>query len=122
MTRAHPETFAKLSTFSQWTAIILGLVIIGESLYPLPHLPGFPESDKLLHLLAYGTWAFFILLALAGRSSLQRIVLALIIVLRGFIELIQPYVDRYGELSDWLMNIVGILLGASIGRALEKRW
>jgi len=122
LTQIHPQTFAQLSSFSQWTAVFLGLLIIGGSLYPLAHLPGPTGSDKLLHLLAYGTWAFFIPLALVGRVSLQRVVLASMLSLSGLIELIQPYVNRHGEWSDWLVNGAGILLGASVGSVLERRW
>jgi hypothetical protein len=64
------------------SAIIL-LFITVLSLTPIPHLPAVPGSDKTHHFIAWS----------------------------GAIELIQPYVNRYGEWLDLLANSIGLVCG-----------
>jgi len=41
------------------------------------------------------------------------------IVYSGVIELVQPFVNRYGEWLDLLANATGVLLGAVIGTGIN---
>ena len=92
--------------------VLLLLVITLLSLYPLPALPELPGTDKTHHLIAYGFLAFPA--ALKGPNKLT-ILLLCFVTFGGLIELIQPYVNRYGEWLDFIANTAGVALGATIG-------
>jgi len=89
------------------TALLLSMVAT-LSLWPAEHLPQVPGSDKTHHFIAYGALMFpvalrkpkywlWITFAFAGIS--------------GAIELIQPYVNRYGEWLDMAANVAGLACG-----------
>ena len=44
----------------------------------------------------------------------------LYICLGGVIELIQPYVNRYGEWLDFIANVTGVLIGSVFGLLANK--
>jgi len=44
----------------------------------------------------------------------------LYICLGGVIELIQPYVNRYGEWLDFIANTAGVLIGSGFGLLVDK--
>ena len=82
------------------------------SLTPLEELPDVPGGDKLHHFIAYGALAF----PTAVIKSRYLIILTLAyLALGGAIELIQPYVNRYGEWFDFIANAMGTMLGTSAG-------
>ena len=87
------------------------------SLIPLPELPPIPGSDKTHHLIAYGAVVFPLALRLprgwywlAGGIALWS----------GAIELIQPFVNRYGEWVDLIANIAGLCLGYVLARLIVR--
>ncbi|HFS85046.1 MAG TPA: VanZ family protein [Epsilonproteobacteria bacterium] len=88
------------------TSINLVLITL-LSLSPLPELPEVPGTDKTHHFIAYAVLMFPT--ALTRPRYWQEIAL-LFILYSGLIELIQPYVNRYGEWLDLLANTTGILL------------
>lgn len=86
------------------------------SLTPLPALPQVPGSDKTHHFVAYA--------ALMFPTALRRPQYALMITLgfagwSGSIELIQPYVNRYGEWLDLAANCGGLLCGWLLALVLQ---
>jgi hypothetical protein len=82
------------------------------SLTPLPELPFAPGSDKLHHFVAYAALMF----PAALRGKRHWFVLAFVyIAWSGGIEIIQPYVNRYGEWLDLLANSIGVGIGALAG-------
>ena len=102
-----------------WLAISLITLaaITVLSLSPLPALPQVPGSDKTHHFVAYAAlmfptaWrrpqhALWITLGFAGWS--------------GAIELIQPYVNRYGEWLDLAANCGGLLCGWLLAMLLQR--
>jgi len=105
---------------AQWrllTLLTLSSITI-LSLTPLDHLPEVPGSDKLHHFIAYAALMFPVALRrppqwlwLAGGFALWS----------GAIELIQPYVNRYGEWLDLAANCAGLLIGWLLARGLA-RW
>ena len=99
--------------------IFLLLVIAFLSLYPLSELPGVPGTDKTHHLVAY-----FLLAFPSGLKKPNKWVLFifLFIIFGGFIEIIQPYVNRYGEWLDFLANTIGVILGFFIGVVLNNKF
>ena len=90
-----------------YTLFLLTVITI-LSLIPLKELPPIADNDKIQHLIAYG--------ALMFPTAIKKPKYSLVIVLffvcwSGAIELIQPYVNRYGEWQDLLANITGLIFG-----------
>ena len=98
--------------------IFLMLIIAFLSLYPLPKLPEFPGTDKTLHLVAY----FFLALP-SGLKKPNKWVLyiCLFIIFGGVIEMIQPYMNRYGEWLDFFANAIGVIFGFFVGIILNNK-
>ena len=89
------------------SATVLTLITI-LSLTPMPHLPAVPGSDKTHHFIAYA--GLFFPVALARPKHWLWIAL-FFACWSGAIELIQPYVNRYGEWLDMLANSIGLFCG-----------
>lgn len=86
------------------------------SLYPVELLPPVPGSDKTHHFIAYGLLIF----PVALRQPKTIIIIALgFITWSGAIELIQPYVNRYGEWLDLLANIAGLTIGLLVATIIN---
>ena len=98
--------------------IFILLVIAFLSLYPLPKLPEFPGTDKTHHLAAY-----FLLALPSGLKKPNKWILFifLFIIFGGVIEIIQPYVNRYGEWLDFFANTTGVILGFFVGMVTKVK-
>jgi hypothetical protein len=111
----------KLTTIIKTYWIALTLVILGAisilSLSPLDTLPSVPGTDKAHHLIAYALLMFPA--ALRKPDRLLTIGL-LFIAWSGTIELVQPYVNRYGEWLDLLANTGGIACGFLIATLINS--
>ncbi|MDQ6999427.1 MAG: hypothetical protein Q9M12_00890 [Mariprofundus sp.] len=93
-------------------SVLLLFMITTLSLMPLERLPDVPGSDKWHHTIAYAVLMF--------PAALRRLpyllwIAVFYIVWGGGIELIQPYVNRYGEWLDFAANGAGLLTGLIIG-------
>ncbi|MBT5370878.1 MAG: VanZ family protein, partial [Gammaproteobacteria bacterium] len=98
------------------TAFLL-LLVTALSLWPLPSLPEVPGSDKTHHLMAYAVVAY----PVALRSPARWWLIVVGVVLYGeMIELIQPFVNRYGEWMDFFANTAGVATGVLLGRLVRK--
>ena len=89
------------------TLFILTVITI-LSLIPLKELPPIAGNDKIQHFIAYG--------ALMFPTAIKKPKYSLAIILffvcwSGAIELLQPYVNRYGEWQDLLANVMGLIFG-----------
>ena len=93
-------------------SILILLLITILSLYPLDNLPAVPGSDKTHHFIAYGTLAFPVAFA---RPKYWIFFILFFLLCSGAIELIQPFVNRYGEWLDMLANSAGLILGSILG-------
>ena len=102
-------------------SISLFIIITVLSLWPLDNLPLVPGSDKTHHLIAYAALVF----PTALRKPNRWISLVIFFIFySGLMELIQPYVNRYGEWLDMLANTAGIICGiilAIIFKTINKR-
>ena len=78
------------------------------SLWPAEHLPSVPGTDKTHHFIAYAALIFPA--ALRRPKYFYAIALGFI-SFSGAIELIQPYVNRYGEWLDMTANTLGLVSG-----------
>ena len=114
-------TFAArmLFRYSDWFASIWFVVLTYLSLAPLTELPLEHANDKLLHVIAYAALAFFGLLRRRTITVAIGLMLAMIMY-GGLIEMVQPYVNRYGEIGDFIANSIGAVLGALIAWGLLK--
>ncbi|WP_198064234.1 VanZ family protein [Neptunomonas qingdaonensis] len=93
--------------------VVISLLILSVitllSLWPADQLPKVPGTDKTHHFIAYAALMF----PVALRQHKYWLVIGLVFIgWSGAIELIQPYVNRYGEWLDMLANSGGILCGA----------
>lgn len=87
-------------------------MITGFSFLPLDALPPAPGTDKTHHFIAYA----MLMLPAAVRKPANWILLGLVFILySGAVELIQPFINRYGEWMDMFANSMGIICGAMIG-------
>ena len=102
---------------ANWLSGLIALSIVWLSLTPLVELPSVPGSDKTHHIIAYAALAIPTAFAYPKRLLMMAV---LYILLGGLIELIQPYVNRYGEWLDFIANLSGVILGSFIGLLLDK--
>ena len=97
------------------TLIVLALITI-VSLFPADQLPAVPGSDKTHHFISYCA----LMLPTAIRKPKYWLALALVFIAwSGLIELIQPYVNRYGEWLDMLANTGGVLIAILIAQGIH---
>ncbi len=97
---------------------ILFVAITCLSLWPNESLPSVPGGDKAHHLIAYAALVFPIALR---RPKSWRLMVILFIVCSGLIELVQPFMNRYGEWMDLAANIIGLACGVLLAEAV-RRW
>ncbi len=105
---------------SHWLPLsaLLLTTITALSLWPVSSLPDVPGNDKLHHYIAYTA----LMLPVALRRPANRLWIALLFLAwSGAIELIQPYVNRYGEWLDLGANAIGLASGLLLA-ALIRHW
>jgi len=101
-----------------WPISLMMLVIVTiASLAPLPVLPEVPGTDKTHHIIAY---ALVVIPISFVKPRFFFLILIGVVAWSGVIELVQPFVNRYGEWSDLLANAVGVCLGCVFGFLLKK--
>jgi VanZ family protein len=111
------------NNWSDALALIWFLGVALATLLPAERLPVVPGSDKTHHLVAYG-----MLCLLAGwRRAEPRALLGLFIAATAFggmVEMVQPFINRWGEWGDFVANACGAALGcggAFLLRQVEAR-
>ena len=101
-----------------WLAITL-LVLVAVtilSLLPAPSLPPVPGTDKTHHFIAYAALTFSVALA---RPKNWLLIACFFIAWSGAIEIIQPYVNRYGEWLDLAANAGGVACGILLAKVVN---
>lgn len=95
--------------------ILIAITIL--SLWPLKNLPLVPGTDKTHHFIAYAALMF----PTALRKPDKWIIYGLLfIAYSGVIELVQPYVNRYGEWLDMAANTLGVFCGLIIAFLINR--
>ena len=99
--------------YKNWKSytFLIFLIITFLSLYPLDEQPRIPGNDKIHHLIAYSALTVGIGFR---RPSNYILLIILLSFYSGLIEVIQPYVNRYGEWTDFIANLAGLLIGSII--------
>ena len=110
----------KLITIIKTNWVLCTLVILVPitllSLWPLDELPSIPGTDKTHHVIAYA----LLMLPVALRKPDNWVLYGLLfIAYGGVIELLQLYVNRYGEWMDVLANAVGVVCGLIIAEMIN---
>lgn len=106
------KVFLAIQTYWLPLTLMTLAAITFLSLRPLEQLPDIPGTDKTHHLIAYAVLIF----PAAFRKTKHWLLLAVVFVIySGAIELIQPYVNRYGEWLDLAANAAGIIIGGLLG-------
>ncbi len=102
---------------SYWIAFtLLSLAAITTlSLWPLESLPLAAGSDKTHHLIAYAALMFPTALR---KPNNWKLIGLLFIAYSGAIELLQPYVNRYGEWLDMAANTIGVFCGVFFAKLI----
>lgn len=102
-----------------WVAITLSVLaaITILSLLPLKELPPVPGTDKTHHFIAYALLMFPAALRKPKRWWLLCIGF---IAYSGIIELVQPYVNRYGEWLDMAANAAGVVCGMLVAIGVNR--
>jgi len=95
--------------------LILLVSIAALSLWPVAYLPSVPGTDKSHHFIAYT--ALMLPTALRQPKHWLMITFAFL-AFSGAIELIQPYVNRYGEWLDMAANTFGLVCGFSLAKII----
>lgn len=93
--------------------LVLLVAITALSLWPVASLPDVPGTDKTHHFIAYAALMFPVALS---RHSYWPWVGVLLVTYSGAIELIQPYVNRYGEWLDMAANTGGVICGVLLAQ------
>ena len=98
--------------------VVVTAVLTIAMLWPLEAPPPAPEgSDKLVHFIAFAALAFP--LARTGRLGLLPVFIGAS-AFGAIIELIQPTFNRSAELSDWVADTLGVLIGIGLGLAYRR--
>jgi VanZ family protein len=103
--------------------VILALLVLAFSLTPRPALllGRLSVYDKLGHFIAYAALGFFAMCAVDRRGPLSfAVTIAGCTIFGGLIEIVQPFVGRKRDLGDFLINLAGAAIGASIAALLLK--
>ena len=105
--------------FENWKiyTYLIFIIITFLSLYPLQKQPNIPGSDKIYHLIAYSALAIGVGLR---RPSNYVLIIIFFSFYSGLIEIIQPYVNRFREIEDFLFNNLGIFIGLTLGIFINK--
>lgn len=95
--------------------LILLVSIATLSLWPVAHLPSVPGTDKTHHFIAYAA----LMLPTALRQPKYWLIIAFsFLAFSGAVELIQPYVNRYGEWLDMAANAIGLICGFILAKII----
>ena len=98
--------------------LIVTTVLTVAMLWPINQPPTGPDgSDKVVHLIAFAALAFP--LARTSRIGLVPVFIGAS-AFGGLIELIQPTFNRSAELSDWVADTLGVLIGIGLGLAYRR--
>ncbi|MBE1299918.1 MAG: VanZ family protein [Alteromonadaceae bacterium] len=86
------------------------------SLWPLPELP-LPSNDKVHHIIGYFGLSFPLAIRRPPNTWMWC---SAIVLLSAVIELLQPYVNRFGEWQDLGANCIGVAIALVLGLAITK--
>ena len=97
---------------------IFTLFILVGTLTPIPQKIDAPGSDKWHHFIAFAVLTYPMV---AANKRLGFAIVLFGLCLGASIEIIQPYVNRFGDLNDFKADCIGILLGYFSGKLAYRK-
>ena len=97
---------------------IFTLLILVGTLTPIPQKIDAPGSDKWHHFIAFAVLTYPMV---AANKRLGFAIVLFGLCLGASIEIIQPYVNRFGDFNDFKADCIGILLGYFSGKLAYKK-
>lgn len=97
--------------------VVFTLAICAGTLTALPEKIDVPGTDKWQHLVAFAALVYPIMVA-SRRYWIPVTVFAS--CLAALIEIIQPYVNRFGDIKDFQADMLGVFLGLLIGILVRR--
>jgi VanZ family protein len=123
---------SKNNLFQYWESLIITLGILYLSFAPpstFNGVPTFEYEDKLVHLLMYAGLTSILIFDFRKKSKydyvnkLKFVFVCLIfpVFLGGAVEILQPmyFAPRSAEWTDWLSDIIGVVLGLGMMRMVK---
>ncbi len=95
-----------------YATLTLAFVIAAGTLTPLPERIDVPGTDKWQHLVAFAALTFPLS---ATKPSKWMFIAPLALMFGALIEVIQPFVNRYGDLADFQADAIGVSIGVLLG-------
>ena len=92
---------------------IFTLLILVGTLTPIPQKIDAPGSDKWHHFIAFAVLTYPMV---AASKRLGFAIVLFGLFFGASIEIIQPYVNRFGDFNDFKADCIGILLGYFSGK------
>ena len=92
---------------------IFTLLILVGTLTPIPQKIDAPDADKWHHFIAFAVLTYPMV---AANKRLSFAIVLFGLCLGASIEIIQPYVNRFGDFNDFKADCIGILLGYFSGK------
>ena len=97
---------------------IFTLLILVGTLTPIPQKIDAPGSDKWHHFIAFAVLTYPMV---AANKRLGFAIVLFGLCLGAGIEIIQPYVNRFGDFNDFKADCIGILLGYFSGKLAYRK-
>ena len=97
---------------------IFTLLILVGTLTPIPQKIDAPGSDKWHHFIACAVLTYPMV---AANKRLGFAIVLFGLCLGASIEIIQPYVNRFGDFNDFKADCIGILLGYFLGKLAYRK-
>ena len=97
---------------------IFTLFILVGTLTPIPQKIDAPGSDKWHHFITFAVLTYPMV---AANKRLGFAIVLFGLCLGAGIEIIQPYVNRFGDLNDFKADCIGILLGYFSGKLAYRK-
>lgn len=112
-----PEMILRMLISSSKRAVlsltyVLAALVGFLTLVPMSVPQGLPGTDKAHHVIAFAVLILPVSI-LSPRSLMWFLPVA--IAYGGFIEIIQPYTGRFSEWRDFQADMVGAIIGTSVG-------
>ena len=111
VSRLMSSSLVSLRNALALTALIICLISLG-TLTPLSQAVDVPGSDKWHHFVAF---AALTIPLICVKVDYWKIIVPFALIFGAAIEVIQPYVNRYGDIYDFYADATGVLIGVIIG-------
>ena len=110
------KRIGNLQIIALFTTLCLAVVIAAATLTPGAGKLAPQGADKLFHTAGF---AMLVMPMLMVQLKTGLVIAPMALLFGGAIELIQPYVNRFGDLSDFWADFAGVLIGVTLAILLN---